>query len=118
MEALPIAAAMLGGLDVSASVILNFSGNFERTVVQYDCGQSEPLSVDYINAAPNFLAIVPVAEEPEPLVFASVVSASGVRYAAGHWVWWTTGVDASLYDVTLGEDAEPVLTCSEINNTP
>lgn len=93
-------------------------GNFEQRSVLYDCTEGEPFSVVYINAAPNFLALVPIAEEPERLVFASVVAASGVRYTAGHWAWWTQGVDASLYDVTLGEDADPVLTCSEFIQTP
>jgi membrane-bound inhibitor of C-type lysozyme len=51
-------------------------------------------------------------------VFASVISASGARYASGQWVWWSKGSDASLYDTTLGEDAEAVLTCTEIHDTP
>jgi membrane-bound inhibitor of C-type lysozyme len=106
---------------VDTSLQLELSGDgsdFEQRSVLYDCSEGEPFSVVYINAAPNFLALVPIAEEPERLVFASVVAASGVRYAAGHWAWWTQGVDASLYDVTLGEDADPVLTCSEFIQTP
>jgi membrane-bound inhibitor of C-type lysozyme len=114
MEALPIAAAMLGGLDVSAAVILNFSGNFERNVVQYDCGLSEPLSVDYINAAPNFLAIVPV--DGQKLVFVTVLSGSGAKYAAGEYEWWTKGPEATLANLTT-PDAEP-MTCTEISETP
>ncbi len=114
MEALPIAAAMLGGLDVSAAVILNFSGNFERSVVQYDCGLSEPLSVDYINAAPNFLAIVPV--DGQKLVFVTVLSGSGAKYAAGEYEWWTKGPEATLANLTT-PDAEP-MTCTEISETP
>lgn len=94
------------------------SGEFEQRVTRYDCGTETPVQVSYINAAPNFLAVVPVADEPEPVIFAAVLSASGARYAAGKWVWWTKGPDASLYDSTLAEDAEPVLTCSEINNIP
>jgi membrane-bound inhibitor of C-type lysozyme len=114
MEALPIAAAMLGGLDVSAAVILNFSGNFERNVLQYDCGLSEPLSVDYINAAPNFLAIVPV--DGQKLVFVTVLSGSGAKYAAGEFEWWTKGSEATLMNLTT-PDAEP-MTCTEISETP
>ncbi|MET3924648.1 MliC family protein [Devosia sp. 2618] len=94
------------------------SGDLERHIVSYECGAEAPLVVTYINAAPNFLAIVPVLEEAEPLLFASVISASGARYASGKWIWWNAGIESGLYDATLGEDAEPVLTCSEIINTP
>ena len=104
--------------EASIQIELGATSDFDRRVMVYDCATEQPLSVTYINAAPNFLALVPIAEEPEPLVFAAVISASGVRYASGQWIWWTKGVDASLYDITLGEDAEPVLTCSEMNNTP
>ena len=113
-----LAPAAAAAVEASIQLELSTNTDFERRVMVYDCGAAEPLTVTYINAAPNFLALLPIAEEPEPLLFASVISASGVRYAAGQWVWWTKGVDASLYDATLGEDAEPVLTCSELNNTP
>jgi len=105
-------------IETSIAIELATHTDFERRVIVYDCGAAEPVSVSYINAAPNFLALVPIAEEPDHLVFASVIAASGVRYVSGQWVWWTKGADASLYDVTLGEDADPVLTCSEMNNTP
>src|SRR5215217_7597827 len=53
------------------------SGDLDTRVIVYDCGTETPVRVTYLNAAPNFLAIVPITEEPEPLVFASVISASG-----------------------------------------
>jgi membrane-bound inhibitor of C-type lysozyme len=105
-------------VETSLQIELSAQSDFERRVMQYDCSAGEPFSVTYINAAPNFLAVVPIESEPEPLVFAAVVAASGARYAAGQWAWWTKGAEASLYDVTLGEDAAPVLTCSEMTNTP
>ena len=94
------------------------SGEFEQRVTRYDCATDSPLEVTYINAAPNFLALVPIADEPQPLIFVAVIAASGARYASGKWFWWTKGSEASLYDSTLGDDADPVLTCSEINNIP
>ena len=111
--ALPAYAAETG-------LVLTLGGeaDFERRTHTYDCGNDTPLSVTYLNAAPNFLAIVPLETEAEPLVFASVISASGARYMSGQWTWWSRGSDAELLDATLGEDAEPVLTCSEIINTP
>lgn len=117
-----LSAAMLvpaaHAVETTIQLELGAATEFDRRVMVYDCAAEEPVTVTYINAAPNFLAVVPVADEAEPRLFASVISGSGVRYASGQWVWWTSGVDASLYDVTLGEDAEPVLTCAEINNTP
>jgi len=106
---------------VQTSLLLELGaggGDLERRVILYDCGAEAPLEVTYLNAAPNFLAVVPLEDEPEPLIFSAVLSGSGVRYAAGHWLWMTQGSDASLLDVTLDEDAEPVLSCEEISNTP
>ena len=113
-----LAAVPTQAVETSIELELGTDSDFERREILYDCSAGEPFSVTYINAAPNFLALVPIADEPELHVFASVISASGARYAAGQWVWWTKGADASLYDITLGEDADPVLTCSEMNNTP
>jgi membrane-bound inhibitor of C-type lysozyme len=105
-------------VETSLQIELATASDFERRVMLYDCSAGEPFSVTYINAAPNFLALVPIDGEPDLIVFAAVVAASGVRYVSGQWAWWTKGVDASLYDTTLGEDADPVLTCSEMTNTP
>lgn len=113
-----LAPAAAQAIETSIEIELGTTADFERRTIVYDCATAEPLSVTYINAAPNFLALVPIEGEPEPLVFSAVVAASGARYAAGQWAWWTKGADAGLYDVTLGEDAEPVLTCAEMNNTP
>ncbi|WP_316355542.1 MliC family protein [Devosia sp.] len=113
-----LAAVPTQAVETSIELELATDSDFERREILYDCSAGEPFSVTYINAAPNFLALVPIADEPELHVFASVISASGVRYVSGQWAWWTKGADASLYDITLGEDAEPVLTCSEMTNTP
>lgn len=116
MEALPIAAALLG-VDVSAAVILNFRGNFERNVVQYQCDDGGDIfAVEYINAAPNFLAIVPVGPEKQKQVFVNVLAASGAKYASGQFEWWTKGSEVTFTDLTV-TDGTP-LTCSEISETP
>src|SRR4051812_12221950 len=89
-EALPmthplLAAAIIATLlapgaaqAVETSVTINLAtqSDFERRVMHYDCAVAEPLTVTYINAAPNFLALVPIAEEPEELVFTAVIAAS------------------------------------------
>ena len=58
---------------------LDIAGDAERRVVRYDCGEApgESFDVQYINAAPNFLAFVPVSGET--YLFASVISASGAK---------------------------------------
>lgn len=104
--------------EATLQIELGTQGDFERRAMTYECNDGSSVTATYINAAPNFLAILPVVDEPEPLVFTSVVAGSGVRYVSGIWEWWTKGADAALHDVTLGQDAEPVLTCSEVNNTP
>lgn len=104
--------------EATLQIELGTQGDFERRAMTYECNDGSSVTATYINAAPNFLAILPVVDEPEPLVFTSVVAGSGVRYVSGIWEWWTKGAEATLHDVTLGQDAEPVLTCSEVNNTP
>lgn len=117
--ALMLAPAATTAAESSLQIQLSSeTGDFDRHTIHYECGTEAPLSVTYINAAPNFLALLSVAEEPQPLLFTALISASGVRYASGKWIWWSKGADASLYDETLGADAEPVMTCTEVNNTP
>ena len=101
----------------SVTISLGTTGDFDRKTVKYGCqGQDAQLSVEYINAAPNYLALLPVDEGT--LVFTTVLAGSGARYAAGKYVWSTKGPDASLYDLTAGANAKPILTCSEVNETP
>lgn len=111
-----LALALPAQAETSFLLGLSISGDAERKLVRYDCEGAESFDVEYVNAAPNFLAFVPV--DGATYLFASVVSASGARYAAANYVWWTKGTDADLYDVTLGEDAAPILTCAEHIQTP
>jgi len=82
----------------------------DRVSTSYVCKGMGPMTVDYINAGEISLALVPVTGDP--LVFANVLSASGARYAAGPYVWWTSGKSGALYDLRNGPDAPPV-TCEE-----
>ena len=112
-----IALASPAFADVSVGVGLSISGEAEIKTVNYLCeGREAPLSVQYINAAPNFLALIPI--EDKTLIFVTTVSASGAKYESGQFVWWDKGSDATLSDVTEGLDAAPVLTCSENAQTP
>jgi membrane-bound inhibitor of C-type lysozyme len=102
---------------VDLNVGINLSGDVQIVTTIYGCGDgTEPLTVKYINAAPNFFAIVPI--DGHDVVMTSVVTASGVKYASGEWEWWNKGSDASLHNITEGLDAAPVLSCSENVQTP
>jgi membrane-bound inhibitor of C-type lysozyme len=102
--------------DVGVSLGLSITGESEIKIVKYDCDDHSAITVQYINAGPNDLAVVPVKEGT--LVFAGVVAGSGTKYVAGPYEWFTKGQDASLQDVTEGLDAAPVMGCSEENDTP
>jgi membrane-bound inhibitor of C-type lysozyme len=102
---------------VDLNVGINLSGDVQIVTAVYGCGDAIPeLTVKYINAAPNFFAIVPV--DGQDVVFVNVVSASGAKYVSGVYEWWNKGADATLHNVTEGLDAAPVLTCSENVQTP
>jgi membrane-bound inhibitor of C-type lysozyme len=101
------------GLDVG----IKLSGDVQIVTALYGCGDGvEPITVKYVNAAPNFFAIVPV--DGADMVFVNVISASGAKYVAGQYEWWSKGADATLHDVTEGLDAAPVLSCMENVQTP
>ncbi len=124
----PLAAVAQGDVTTLATVptmpaasaaltlTLESASNIERSTVSYLCDEGQALSVQYINAAPNFLAIVPV--DGQSLIFATTLSASGARYVSGPYEWWSHQGEASLRDLMQDEDAAPLATCTEASNTP
>ena len=100
---------------VSLELVLRLTGNAERHVVTYQCeGVEQPFPVTYVNAEPNFLAIMSV--EGKEVILVTVVSADGARYVSGPIEWWTRGQEATFADIREGSP-EPV-TCSELSMTP
>lgn len=84
------------GIDVAAPVRAD-----------YQCDQGA-LRVMYFNARNGqSFALLPV--DGQPMLFVQTLSASGVRYRADHYVWWTKGENGNLYDETHGEDAAPIV---------
>ncbi len=58
-------------------------------------------------------ALVPV--NGRPMLFVDTLSASGARYQAGRYTWWTKGPAATLSDEIAGSSAPPLLAdCQEI----
>lgn len=117
-----IAAMLLAALappamaDVSIGVGLSVTGQSEVKLSRYECPGHDPLTVQYLDAAPNFLALLPVGGQN--LIFVHVVAAGGAKYVSGQYVWWDKGSDATLIDVTEGLDAAPVLSCTAQDDTP
>lgn len=80
----------------------------DRQTHQYTCATGKVLRVTYWNASNGqSFALVPV--KGQPMLFVNTLAASGVRYQAGSYVWWTKGPRADLYDATAGENAPPIL---------
>ncbi|MEP9371668.1 MliC family protein [Mesorhizobium sp. KR1-2] len=97
--------------EVQPRITLSIEASAEAQIrsLTYKCGKDAPLSVSYVNADPNFLAIVPI--DGKSIVFASAISGSGARYTSGKYEWWTKGDEAFLRDLTGDENGELVLEC-------
>jgi membrane-bound inhibitor of C-type lysozyme len=85
-----------------------------RHTFSYTCANGKTFKVTYLNAANGqSFALVPV--QGRSLLFVSTIAASGVKYQADRFTWWTKGPRADLYDATAGEYATPVLSgCATI----
>lgn len=105
-----LVAALLGVAGAHADPLsIDLPGAAERQTVSYSCDGGRTVAAEYVNAGANALAIVRLGDET--VLMASVLSASGARYAGQHYVWWTKGDAADLYDLTKGEDAQPEFSC-------
>ncbi len=101
----------------AADIVINIGAGqaVSRRVVQYQCDANATrvglpagqFSVEYINGGANSLAVLPIAGRP--LIFASVTSGSGARYAAQGYIWWeAAGRRISLRSETLSGSPESV----------
>ena len=117
--AISVAALPAGAVETSMQLVLELEGNAQRDVMTYQCeGIDEPMVVEYVNAHPIFLAIVPV--EGESLIFVNVIAASGARYVSGQYEWWTKGNEAFFTDAMDADgesEAEPV-SCHTTEDIP
>lgn len=74
----------------------------------YQCEGGKSLQVTYWNAGNGqSLALLPV--EGKPLLFVDTLAASGVKYDAGHYSWWTKGNHGDLYDRMADPNAPPII---------
>jgi membrane-bound inhibitor of C-type lysozyme len=114
--ALALAAGLLAaGAARAAQLTVEEIDADARQTVAYQCAdQKQPVRVSYWHAGNGqSFALVPV--NGQRLLFVDTVSASGAKYQAGRYTWWTKGRDANLYDEIAGDQARPLLAdCSEI----
>ena len=113
------ASAALPGATLAKTAVSNLNLPDVKILSQqrliYRCAGDVRLPVRYLNTNAGALAYLPVAGKRQ--LFVSVVAASGAKYAAGRYVWWSKGNEGFLADETLGADAEPIFKdCKQIEN--
>lgn len=95
-------------MPVSAEPVLSIPLplNEESNVIpaEYSCPDSGKVSVSYINAGENSLAIVTINDIER--VFVNVLSASGARYVSGEYEWWSKGENATFTNLTIDDSAQ------------
>ena len=116
LAAVAVSAALPGAtLAKTSSLTLPGVKLFSQQRVIYRCAGDVRLPVRYLNTDAGSLAYLPASGKR--LLFVSVMAASGVKYVAGNYIWWSKGREGFLTDKTLGEDAEPLLKdCKQIEN--
>ncbi|WP_028226200.1 MliC family protein [Paraburkholderia ferrariae] len=103
-----LAACLTAGAAAAAPLAVSEIQTQTRHTFSYTCADGKTFKVTYLNAKNGqSFAILPVAGQS--LLFVSTIAASGVRYQADRYTWWTKGPRADLYDATAGENAAPVL---------
>ncbi|AOK30258.1 MULTISPECIES: MliC family protein [Burkholderia] len=103
-----------GAAHAARLTVAEIDAGARQTAVYRCANEPRPLRVSYWNASNGqSFALVPV--NGARLLFVDTVSASGARYQAGQYVWWTKGPAANLYDENAGDHAPPLLgDCNEI----
>ena len=105
MRLTPLASPAAAGVEVTLSI--PDAGTVDRQKVRYDC-RGETVDAEYINAGP--VSLVTFSIGGTYVVASGVISGSGARYAGGRYIWWTEGEEATLFDVSKGEE-DPGVVC-------
>ena len=88
-------------LHIPGVIILN-----QQRVI-YRCAGDVRLPVRYLNTNAGALAYLSVGGKKR--IFVNVVSASGARYVADRYAWWSKGREGFLEEIYQEESADPVL---------
>ncbi len=81
--------------------------------LSYTCEDGRKFTVRYLNNGNKHVAILPVGIDASELVLDGIPAASGARYAAGSFVWWTKGRQATLYEHTNVGRPEAGISCKQ-----
>ena len=81
----------------------------DATLVRnYHCQGGQSLRVTYYNShGGQSFALLLVKDKAT--LFVDTMAASGVKYVAGQYTWWTKGNHGDLYDMTAGPNAAPII---------
>ncbi|ULU26464.1 MliC family protein [Dyella terrae] len=81
----------------------------DNTLVRdYQCHGGQSLKVTYYNRQGG-QSFAMLTVKGNAMLFVDTLAASGVRYVAGPYVWWTKGNNGDLYDMTAGPNAAPII---------
>ncbi len=95
-------SAVAGASDLT--IPLQGTGTFQRKTVKYQCDANGVkmglpagvFAVEYLNETNNHLAVVPV--KGSSMIFVTVPSGSGAKYAAQEFVWWEAGGRGTTFE--------------------
>jgi membrane-bound inhibitor of C-type lysozyme len=79
-----------------------------RNTIHYVCKGGKSLTVNYYNAR-NEQSFALLSVKGKRMLFVNVLSASGAKYEAGEYTWWTKGPEGTLSDALADEKAPPLL---------
>ncbi|MGT0193614.1 MliC family protein [Burkholderia pyrrocinia] len=108
-----VAALALAGTTVSVAhaaqlTVEEIDADARQQTVYQCANQKQPVRVSYWLAGNGqSFALVPV--NGRQLLFVDTVSASGARYQAGRYTWWTKGKEATLRDEIADLKSSPLL---------
>jgi membrane-bound inhibitor of C-type lysozyme len=93
------ATMLLSGSAAATDLTIHLKGNepIKRMTAKFQCDAqgaamglpSGVFTVEYLNGAGNHLAVVPV--KGNSMIFVTVPSGSGAKYAADQFTWWDAG---------------------------
>ncbi|MBO3274450.1 MliC family protein [Pseudomonas schmalbachii] len=116
LAVVPVLLVACGGDDPKSAaadaLVLPGDAELDSRSVEYKCDDGRSIAVQYLNKGDNRLAVVPVSDS-STLVFANVISGSGARYAAGQYIWWSKGPEATLYKEWMGGEPVNGVVCKE-----
>ena len=79
-----------------------------RNTIRYSCDHGRQITVHYSNAKnEQSFALLPVKDRN--LLFVNVSAASGAKYVAGQYSWWTKGPEGDLRDEMADPKSDPLL---------